>query len=180
MNFQAEILNEGKKLITRRHFFKNCGVGLGSVALTSLLNEKLFAAQQATNPLAPKIPHFTGKAKRVIYIFQAGGPSHLDLFDYKPALVKYNGQKPPEEMLKGIQNVFINKDAALYASEFKFAKYGQSGAEISEVIALSRQSRGRHLHRENDCDRRNQSRSCTNFYEHRVQCNSVVRVLVRG
>ena len=144
MNFQDEILNEGKKLITRRHFFKNCGVGLGSVALTSLLNENLFAAQQsnnplantlvASNPLAPKQPHFPGKAKRVIYVFQAGGPSHLDLFDYKPALVKYNGQKPPEEMLKGIQNVFINKDAALYGSEFKFAKHGQSGAEISEAL----------------------------------------------
>ncbi len=134
MNFQDEILNEGKKFITRRHFFKNCGVGLGSVALTSLLNENLFAAQQAGNPLAPKQPHFPGKAKRVIYVFQAGGPSHLDLFDYKPALVKYNGQKPPEEMLKGVQNVFINRDAALYASEFKFAKYGQSGAEISEAL----------------------------------------------
>ena len=134
MNFQDEILIEGKKLITRRHFFKNCGVGLGSVALTSLLNENLFAAQQSTNPLAPKRPHFPGKAKRVIYVFQAGGPSHLDLFDYKPALVKYNGQKPPEEMLKGIQNVFINRDAALYASEFKFAKHGNSGAEISEAL----------------------------------------------
>ncbi len=139
MKLQDEILLEGKKFITRRHFFKNCGVGLGSVALTSLLNEKLFAAQQqgnalASNPLAPKQPHFPGKAKRVIYVFQAGGPSHLDLFDYKPALVKYNGQKPPEEMLKGIQNVFINRDAALYASEFKFARHGQSGAEISEVL----------------------------------------------
>ncbi|HQR32332.1 MAG TPA: DUF1501 domain-containing protein [Blastocatellia bacterium] len=139
MKLQDEILIEGKKFITRRHFFKNCGVGLGSVALTSLLNEKLFAAQQqgnalASNPLAPKQPHFPGKAKRVIYVFQAGGPSHLDLFDYKPALVKYNGQKPPEEMLKGIQNVFINRDAALYASEFKFARHGQSGAEISEVL----------------------------------------------
>ena len=134
MNFQDEILIEGKKLITRRHFFKNCGVGLGSVALTSLLNENLFAAQQSNNPLAPKQPHFPGKAKRVIYVFQAGGPSHLDLFDYKPALVKYNGKKPPEEMLKGIQNVFINRDAALYASEFKFARHGQSGAEISEAL----------------------------------------------
>ncbi len=134
MNLQDEILNEGKKLITRRHFFKNCGVGLGSVALTSLLNENLFAAQQSNNPLAPKQPHFPGKAKRVIYVFQAGGPSHLDLFDYKPALVKYNGKKPPEEMLKGIQNVFINRDAALYASDFKFAKHGQSGAEISEAL----------------------------------------------
>ncbi len=139
MKLQDEILLEGKKFITRRHFFKNCGVGLGSVALTSLLNEKLFAAQQqgnalASNPLAPKQPHFPGKAKRVIYVFQAGGPSHLDLFDYKPALVKYNGQKPPEEMLKGIQNVFINRDATLYASEFKFARHGQSGAEISEAL----------------------------------------------
>ena len=138
MNFQDEIFSEGKKLVTRRHFFKNCGVGLGSIALTTLIKQNSFAQNSAlstqNSPLSPKPPHFPGKAKRVIYVFQAGGPSHLDLFDYKPALVKYNGQKPPEEMLKGIQNVFINRDAALYASEFKFAKHGQSGAEISEAL----------------------------------------------
>ena len=144
MNYENEIKREVKKIVTRRHFFKNCGVGLGSIALSSLLTDNTFSAQNSAirnqnsaiqkNPLAPKTPHFAPKAKRVIYVFQAGGPSHLDLFDYKPALVKYNGQKPPEEMLKGIQNVFINRDAALYASEFKFAKHGKSGAEISEAL----------------------------------------------
>ncbi len=143
MNYLEEIKAEGRKYITRRHFFKNCGVGIGSVALASLLHNNASATSNSAlsthnsalqNPLAPKQPHFSGKAKRVIYVFQAGGPSHLDLFDYKPALVKYNGKTPPAEMLKGIQNVFINRDAALYASEFKFAKHGQSGAEISEAL----------------------------------------------
>ncbi len=141
MNYESEITREVKKMVTRRHFFKDCSVGLGSIALASLLKQNS-SAQSPQNSklitqnssLSSKPPHFPGKAKRVIYVFQAGGPSHLDLFDYKPALVKYNGQKPPEEMLKGIQNVFINRDAALYASEFKFAKHGQSGAEISEAL----------------------------------------------
>ena len=148
MKYENEIKLEVKKMVTRRHFFKDCGVGLGSIALASLLkqnssaqspqNSSLITHHSSLSPhhssLFPKQPHFAPKAKRVIYVFQAGGPSHLDLFDYKPALVKYNGQKPPEEMLKGIQNVFINRDAALYASEFKFAKHGKSGAEISEAL----------------------------------------------
>ena len=130
MNYENEIKCEVKKMVTRRHFFKDCGVGLGSIALATLLKSETSATPQS----AIRTPHFKPMAKRVIYVFQAGGPSHLDLFDYKPALVKYNGQKPPEEMLKGIQNVFINRDAALYASEFKFAKHGKSGAEISEAL----------------------------------------------
>ena len=141
MNYLDEINSEGRKFITRRHFFQNCGIGLGAFALNSLLNidtsatpPSSFIPQRLNNPLAPKQPHFPGKAKRVIYLFQAGGPSHLDLFDYKPALQKFNGTAPPPELLKGIQNVFLSKDAALYGTEFKFAKHGQSGAELSEAL----------------------------------------------
>lgn len=131
MNHKTELISEGRKLITRRHFFKDCGVGVGSIALASLFQTELRAQQ---NPLAPKAPHFPAKAKRVIYLFQAGGPSHLDLFDYKPALAKFDGTVPPADLLKKVQNVFLSPDAALYASEFKFAKHGQSGAELSEAL----------------------------------------------
>ena len=136
MNYQDEIKIEHKKLVTRRHFFKDCGVGLGSLALASLLTDNLLAQgnPQSKNPLAPKPPHFKAKAKRVIYLFQAGAPSQLDLFDYKPELVKYNGKPVPQELVKGINYAFIKPDAGLYASEFKFAKHGRSGAELSEAF----------------------------------------------
>ncbi len=141
MNYQNEIASELRKLHTRRWFFKECGVGLGSIALASLLGNELIAAPQqpstkppVANPLAPKPPHFPPKAKRVIYLFQGGAPSQLDLFDDKPALVKYSGQSVPQELVKGINYAFIKPDAALYASELKFKKHGQSGAEMSEVL----------------------------------------------
>jgi hypothetical protein len=138
MNYQDEINVEIKKLLTRRHFFRDCGVGLGSMALTTLLNGQGQAQGgqkvTASNPLAPKNPHFPGKAKRVIYMFMAGAPSQLELFDYKPELVKYNGKPVPQELVKGINYAFIKPDAALYASELKFSRHGQSGAEISEAL----------------------------------------------
>jgi hypothetical protein len=140
MNFRDEIRLEAKKLVTRRYFFKECGIGLGSLALAGLLKEDLFAAPlqganvQAAGPLAPKTPHFPAKAKRVIYLFQAGAPSQLDLFDYKPELARYTGKPVPQEFVKDINYAFIKPDAGLYASEFKFARHGQSGAEISEAM----------------------------------------------
>lgn len=135
MNYAEELNLETRKLLTRRHFFRDCSVGLGSLALASLVGGKVFGnSPQAKNPLAPKQPHFPAKAKRVIYLFQAGAPSQLDLFDYKPSLVKYNGQPVPQEFVKGINYAFIKPDAGLYASEFKFAQYGQSGAWMSEAM----------------------------------------------
>jgi hypothetical protein len=145
MNYIEEIKQEEKRLFTRRWFFRECGIGLGTIALSSLLNDDLFgqganksAARKpplsANNPLAPKKPHFAPKAKRVIYLFQAGAPSQLDLFDYKPELVKYNGKPVPQDLVKGINYAFIKPDAGLYASEFKFAKRGQSGAEMSDAL----------------------------------------------
>ena len=141
MNYKDEINHEFKTLVTRRHFFKECGVGLGSIALTSLLKDKVSANPQAQartaqldNPLTPKQPHFAPKAKRVIYLFNSGGPSQLDMFDYKPSLEKYNGKPVPQEFVKGINYAFIRPDAGLYASEFKFAKHGQAGAEMSEAL----------------------------------------------
>ena len=134
MNHRDEIRVETKRLVTRRHFFRDCSVGLGSLALASLLGDRTLAAEKGVNPLAPKKPHFPARAKRVIYLFQAGGPSQLEMFDHKPGLAKYNGQPCPPELLKGQTLAFIKPDAALFATQFKFARHGQSGAEMSEAL----------------------------------------------
>src|SRR5262245_10910272 len=138
MNYEQDLRSEAAKYITRRWFFKHCGVGLGSVALASLLGadkaSAAAAAPRAVNPLAPRQPHYNGKAKRVIYLFMGGAPSQLDLFDYKPSLKKYNGQPIPKEVVMGQKYAFIKPDAALFASDFKFGKQGQCGAELSEAL----------------------------------------------
>ena len=121
--------------ITRRWFFKECGVGLGTIALHSLLQDTATAASSSVaNPLEPRPAPFLGKAKRVIYLFMAGAPSHLELFDYKPQLAKFNGTVPPAELLKGYRAAFINPNATLLGPKFKFSRHGQSGLELSEVI----------------------------------------------
>ncbi|MEA3210311.1 MAG: hypothetical protein QOE70_3368 [Chthoniobacter sp.] len=138
MNHLDHFQREFHTQLTRRWFFRQCGVGLGSIALGALLREVLdpsaSAAAPLTNPLAPKAPHFAPKAKRVIYLFQAGAPSHLDLFDYKSQLEKFNGTLPPAELLKGYRAAFINPNSTLLAPKFKFAKHGQSSAELSELL----------------------------------------------
>src|SRR5213082_3449242 len=138
MNQAHELRNETAQFITRRWFFRQCGVGLGSIALASLLDAgRAFGAGSlagGAGPLAPRLPQFKPKAKRVIYLFMGGAPSQLDLFDYKPALAKYNGQPVPKEVVMGQKYAFIKPDAALFASEFKFARHGQCGAELSEAL----------------------------------------------
>lgn len=117
---------------TRRRFLGDCATGMGALALASLLKPNLFAADPASG--APVGPHFAPKAKNIIYLFQSGGPSHLDLFDYKPELNKRHGQKMPEEMLRNIRLAQIGKDAAVLGSPYKFAQYGKSGVWISELL----------------------------------------------
>jgi uncharacterized protein DUF1501 len=135
MNCQSHLYRgQDPKLITRRWFFQQCGVGLGAVALGSLFRQNGWAAPAALNPLAPKQPHYTAKAKRIIYLFMAGAPSHLELFDYKPALEKWNGKPPPEDLVKGYRAAFINPNAALLGPKFKFARHGRCGAELSELL----------------------------------------------
>jgi len=138
MNYEQELRSEAAKYITRRWFLKHCGVGLGSIALASLLGARetfgAVARPAGVDPLAPRPPHFKGKAKRVIFLFMGGGPSQLDLFEDKPSLKKYNGQPVPKEVVMGQKYAFIKPDAALFASEFKFAKHGQCGAELSEAL----------------------------------------------
>src|SRR6266700_3471984 len=118
-NYTNELRSEYAKLVTRRWFFRQCGVGLGGIALASLLDaDKALGAvaTQTSNPLAPHSPHFKAKAKRVIYLFMAGAPSQLELFDYKPTLAKYDGKPVPHEVVMGQKYAFIKPDAALYAS----------------------------------------------------------------
>jgi len=123
-------------LLRRRWFLKDCGVGLASIAASTLLSAESTRAfaDITSNPLAPRQPHFPGKAKRIIYIFQAGAPSHLELFDNKPELTKHNGELPPAELLKGYRAAFINPNSALLGPKFKFDRHGECGMELSEVL----------------------------------------------
>ncbi len=132
MNLELEIL----KARTRRHFFRDCGVGIGSVALASLLDDRLFAEsiRPNDNPLSPRQPHFKAKAKSVIYMHMAGSPSVLDLFDPKPKLVEMNGKPCPQEYMKGQQFAFIKGVPKLLGSPHKFAPRGKSGQVMSAII----------------------------------------------
>jgi hypothetical protein len=87
-----------------------------------------------TNPFAPKPPHFAGKAKAVIHLFMAGAPSQLELFDHKPELSKLEGKPLPESVIMGQRYAFIRPDAAVLGPRFQFAKHGQSGLELSEML----------------------------------------------
>ncbi len=118
-------------LVTRRWFLQQCGVGLGAIALNHLLGESVGAA---TNSFAVKQPHFPAKAKNVIFLFMAGAPSHLELFDYKPQLAKFDGTLPPPELIKDYRAAFINPNSKLLGPKFKFARHGQCGAEVSELL----------------------------------------------
>jgi hypothetical protein len=121
--------------LARRWFLRDCTIGFGGVALHSLLaNESTIAAADNTHPLAPRHPHFPGKAKRVIYLFQAGAPSHLELFDYKPVLNEHNGKLPPAELLKDYRAAFIKPNSALLGPKFEFEKFGKCGMELSKVL----------------------------------------------
>lgn len=103
------------------------------MALADLLGVRPASAADA-NPLAPRPPHFAAKAKRVIYLFMAGAPSHLELFDNKPELAKWDGKLPPAELLEGYRAAFINPNSKLMGPKFKFARHGQCGAEVSELL----------------------------------------------
>src|SRR5215207_2206072 len=133
MNLSEQLSDERRRYLTRRWFFRDCGVGLGSMALASLLGEPA-SGSPAPDPMAPKKPHFPAKAKSVIFLFMAGAPSHLELFDHKPELAKYDGKLPPADLLKGYRAAFINPSSTFLGPKFKFARHGKSGAELSELL----------------------------------------------
>lgn len=124
---------------SRRWFLKECGLGLGKVALASLLTDA-FAAKTWAATAAPgdvlksRGPHFASKAKHVIHLFMSGAPSQLDLFDHKPELAKLAGKPLPPSVIAGQRYAFIRPDAAVLGPQFKFARHGKSGAEISEAL----------------------------------------------
>jgi hypothetical protein len=124
--------------LSRRFFLQEMSLGLGGIALSTLLQSaclgKGVASQRSSQNAKKAFPQFAPRAKHVIFLFMAGGPSQLDLFDPKPTLAKYEGQEVPDEVLKGAELPFIERDAALMASPFKFARHGQSGAHLSELL----------------------------------------------
>ena len=122
--------------VSRRHFFKQGGLGLGSAALGSLLARDLPAASAAggNDPVFPRQPHFAGRAKHVIYLHMIGAPSQLDLYDYKPELIKHDGQDCPDHLTKGKRFAFIGKDLKLAGTKYKFARHGRGGTELSELL----------------------------------------------
>jgi hypothetical protein len=121
---------------TRRHFFRDCAVGIGSLALTSLLQEGARAA--ASDPMAARPGHFAGRARSVIYLFMAGGPSQLELFDYKPKLQALHGKPIPDEFIRGkrfaFMDTFTKKVPLLLGTRRKFAQHGRAGTWVSECL----------------------------------------------
>jgi hypothetical protein len=128
---------------TRRHFFRECGVGLGTLALGTLLEQDQAraagaAVDRANNPLSPQPGHLRARAKNVIYLFMAGGPSQLELFDYKPRLQAYNGQPIPDSFIEGrrfaFMDTFTKERPKLLGTTRKFAQHGQSGSWVSALL----------------------------------------------
>ncbi len=124
--------------VARRWFLQDCAVGLGAIGLAELLGltdqARADVAPRSNDPLAPKAPPIPVKAKNVIFLFMAGGPSHLELFDNKPVLAKMDGKLPPPSLLKDYRSAFINPNSKFLGPKFKFAKHGKSGAELSELL----------------------------------------------
>jgi len=122
---------------SRRSFFRRCAGGIGTIALADLLAQEGRAATTEANPqdpLAPKRPHFEGKAKNVIFLFMEGAPSQIDLFDPKPDLMKWHGHALPPSLTKELKLAFIKPTAAVLASPRTFKPYGQCGMELSDLL----------------------------------------------
>src|SRR5260221_2050223 len=126
--------------LTRRTFLRQSTTGLGALALASLIDPRLFALDAASGPAVPGLLrnlHFAPKAKRVIYLFMSGAPSHLDLFDPKPKLTEMTGQDLPDSVRKGQRITGMTsgqKNLFCVGSPFKFEKHGAAGMDISELL----------------------------------------------
>lgn len=137
---QTEAARSDQSFNQRRQFLNTTASGLGMAALGSMLTDdglmtSSTAADELVNPLSPRKPHFDPKAKACIFIFMAGAPSHLDLFDEKPTLKERHGEPLPPSMLEEVRFAFIKKDQALLqGSPYKFSKHGEAGMNLSELL----------------------------------------------
>ncbi|HEY1784102.1 MAG TPA: DUF1501 domain-containing protein, partial [Pirellulales bacterium] len=128
------------KLLTRRHFFGRTASGVGAAALASLLGGETSAEPSVASPAPaglPSLPHFAPKAKRVIYLFQSGGPSQLEMFDDKPLVREKHGSELPESIRMGQRLTGMTsgqKSFPVVGSKFKFAQHGQCGMSVSELL----------------------------------------------
>ncbi|MBM3955110.1 MAG: DUF1501 domain-containing protein [Planctomycetes bacterium] len=129
-SFPDPIGSAAARARARRWFFRDCGVGLAGIAAGALAAREGGAAR----PLAPRAPHHEPKARRVVYLFQAGAPSQLELFDPKPELARRGGSLPPAELLEGYRAAFINPKSALLGPKFPFRPHGRSGTEFSDLV----------------------------------------------
>jgi hypothetical protein len=137
MNLLTEAEHEYRHFQTRRHFLRQCSTGMGLMALGSLsgcFSGKADPAASVTNPLTPKLPHFAGKAKAVIYLHMAGSPSQLETFEYKPELAKLHGQDCPQSLLEGKTFAFIRGVPKMLGPQGTWAQHGQSGAWVSDYL----------------------------------------------
>ena len=135
-----EANEKAMRFFTRRHFLRESAMGFGALAFGSLLGCNSESSPNAANvfdpanPLAPKMPMFPGRAKSVIYLHMAGAPSQLELFDYKPELMKLNGQDCPDSLLEGKRFAFIRGVPKMLGPQAEFKQYGESGAWVSEHL----------------------------------------------
>src|SRR6478735_1100181 len=120
--------------LTRRMLLQSAGMGIGSLALGSLLAEEPRSDVAANDSLLPRSPRIPARAKNVIFMHMVGAPSQLDLFDYKPTLQKYDGQPCPKELLEGQRFAFLRGHPSLLGTKFKFEKHGTCGLELSELL----------------------------------------------
>ena len=128
-------LQKQSMLQARRDFFTSSASGLGSIALLSMLSEDGLLAADDANPLHPRSPHFAPRAKSCIFIFLAGAPSHVDLYDPKPILQERNGQQLPKSLTDKVRFAFIKKESAiLMGSSRKFSPHGECGMELSDLL----------------------------------------------
>src|SRR5690348_15716320 len=124
--------NHSRITRTRREFLRDAFCGFGSLALASLARQEALRAAPL-NPLAPRRPHLPARANAVIFLFMAGGPSHLETFDPKPLLNRLDGQPRPAEFGEA-KYQFVKKDARLLGSARTFRKHGHSGTEVSDLF----------------------------------------------
>ena len=140
MKLSIDPLDEHRSVLTRRHFFGRNARGLGIAALAGLLNKDLAASEtpaKISHGALPGLPHFAPKAKRVIYLFQSGGPSQMELFDYKPRLVEFQGKDLPESIRMGQRLTGMSASQSSFPvvpSKFAFDRHGSSGAWVSELL----------------------------------------------